>query len=270
MFINLLIAFMLAAITSAVVAPASIKLAYRFGAIDVPKDARKIHTKVMPRMGGMSFISGFFVAVIYALITTDIQDSTNLLGFFIGLGIITSIGFLDDVYHLKPWHKLLGQVVAAVVVILSGLRIWNINIPFLAMYGLQNLDFLSAIITFCWIIGVTNAINLIDGLDGLATGVSAIATLSLIIIFVLNGATELPIILTVALLGGLIGFLPYNFNPAKTFMGDMGSNFLGFFLATVSMIGMAKTYTLMTIILPVVVLGLPIFDTMFAIVSASS
>lgn len=264
MIINLLITFVLAAITAAVVAPISIKLAHKVGAIDVPKDERRVHTKAMPRIGGISFIIGFFVSTIFALFTTEISDTTNLFGFFIGLAIVTSVGFLDDVYHLKPWQKLLGQVVAAVLVIISGLRICYINIPFLVLYGLN--DVLSVIITFVWIIGVTNALNLIDGLDGLATGVSAISALSLIIIFFLNGAMELPIILTVALLGGLMGFLPYNFHPAKTFMGDTGSNFLGFLLANVSMIGMAKTYTLMTIILPVVVLGLPIFDTLFAIV----
>ncbi|MBQ9280210.1 MAG: UDP-N-acetylglucosamine 2-epimerase (non-hydrolyzing) [Clostridia bacterium] len=264
MIINMLITFILAAITSAVVAPLSIKLANKVGAVDIPNDERRIHTKAMPRMGGISFIIAFFVAAIFALLTTNIEDQTNLFGFFIGLAIITCIGFLDDVYHLKPWHKLLGQVIAAILVIASGLRICYINIPFLVLYGLN--DILSIIITFAWIIGVTNAINLIDGLDGLATGVSAISTLSLIVVFILNDASELPIILTVALLGGLIGFLPYNFNPAKTFMGDTGSNFLGFVLATVSMIGMAKTYTLMTIILPVIVLGLPIFDTLFAII----
>lgn len=263
MFINMLIAFFLAAITSAIVAPISIKLAHKIGAIDVPKDERKIHSKAMPRMGGLSFIIGFFVSIIYSLATTDIAATTSLWGVFIGLALVASIGFLDDVYHLKAWHKLLVQVIAAILVIISGLRICYINVPFLSMYGLN--DVLSIIITFCWIIGVTNALNLIDGLDGLASGVSAISTLSLTVVFILNGAGELPILLAVALLGGLIGFLPFNFNPAKTFMGDIGSNFLGFLLATVSMLGMAKTYALMTIIVPVVILGLPIFDTMFAI-----
>ena len=262
MGINMLIAFFLAAITSAIVAPLSIKIAHRVGAVDEPKDARKIHTKAMPRMGGFSFIMGFLVSVLYMLLTTDVAAGTNLWGFFLGLAIVATIGFLDDVYHIKPWQKLLGQVIAAVLVIISGLRIWYVNIPFLSLYGLN--DILSIIVTFFWIIGVTNALNLIDGLDGLASGVSAISALSLTVVFILNGAGELPILLAVALLGGLMGFLPFNFNPAKTFMGDMGSNFLGFILATVSMLGMAKTYALMTIIVPVVILGLPIFDTLFA------
>ena len=263
MAINILITFVLAALTSAILTPITIKLAYKVGAVDIPKDARRVHSKTMPRMGGLAFILGFFVSIIYMLLTGGIADTTNLFGFFIGLAIIASVGFLDDVYQLKAWQKLIAQMIAAIVVIASGLRICYINIPFLTLYGLN--DILSIIITFGWIIGVTNALNLIDRLDGLATGVSAISTLSLSVIFILNGSGELPLLLTIALLGGLIGFLPYNFNPAKTFMGDVGSNSLGFILATVSMIGMAKTYTFMAIILPVVILGLPIFDTLFAI-----
>ena len=263
MAINILITFVLAVLTAAILTPITIKIAYKVGAVDIPKDARRMHSKTMPRMGGLAFILAFFVAIIYMLLTGGIADTTNLFGFFIGLAIVASVGFLDDVYQLKAWQKLIAQIIAAIVVIASGLRICYVNIPFLALYGLN--DALSIIITFGWIIGVTNALNLIDGLDGLATGVSAISTLALTVIFILNGAGELPIIMTVALLGGLIGFLPYNFNPAKTFMGDVGSNSLGFILATVSMIGMAKTYTFMAIILPVVVLGLPIFDTLFAI-----
>ena len=263
MAINILITFVLAALTSAILTPITIKLAYKVGAVDVPKDARRIHSKAMPRIGGLAFILGFFISIIYMLLTGGIDNTTNLSGFFIGLAIIASVGFLDDVYQLKAWQKIIAQIVAAIIVIASGLRICYINIPFLTLYGLN--DVLSIIITFGWIIGVTNALNLIDGLDGLATGVSAISTLALSVIFILNGSGDLPLILTIALLGGLVGFLPYNFNPAKTFMGDVGSNSLGFILATVSMIGMAKTYTFMAIILPVVILGLPIFDTLFAI-----
>lgn len=258
------LAFVVAGAISVVLTPFVIKLAFKIGALDDPKDARKIHLKPMPRIGGLSFIVGFFVAAIVTLFVADISSSVNLFGFFIGLAVVAAVGFLDDIYHIKAWHKLLGQVIAAIIVIASGLRICYINIPFLEIYGLN--DLLSIAITFFWIIGVTNAINLIDGLDGLATGVSAISILSLIVIFILNGAESIAIVLAAALLGGLIGFLPYNFNPAKIFMGDSGSNFLGFFLATISMIGMAKTYTLMAIILPVVVLGLPIFDTLAAIV----
>lgn len=263
MVINSIIAFVLAALSSAIFAPMTIKLAFRVGAIDIPKDARKIHAKPMPRIGGLSFILAFFIAVLFVLLTSNVSNMPNLFGFFLGAGIVAAVGFIDDTKNIKPWMKFLGQSIGAICVIASGLRICYINIPFLVLYGLN--DVLSIIITYFWLVGVTNAINLIDGLDGLATGVSAISTLSLLVIFILNGASEIAVVLVAALLGGLIGFLPYNFNPAKTFMGDAGSNFLGFVLATLSMIGLAKTYTVMTIVLPVVILGLPIFDTLFAI-----
>ena len=123
----------------------------------------------------------------------------------------------------------------------------------------------SYILTIGWIIGITNAINLIDGLDGLSSGISLISCISLLIIFATNGSSILSIILITALAGGIVGFLPFNFNPAKTFVGDVGSNFLGFSLAVISILGVAKTYTVLVLIAPLIVLGLPIFDTIFAI-----
>ena len=272
-WLNMLMAFVIACVSTAILTPFSIRLAYRVGAMDVPKDKRKIHSKPMPRIGGVSFIVGFFIATLIMFLFCNIDRSVNfqefnLWGFYLGAIIIAIVGLLDDINTenkgLKPTTKLLGQILAALCIVLSGARILYINIPFLETYGLN--DILSIIITVGWVVGVTNAINLLDGLDGLASGVSAIAVLSLLIIFILNGTAPIVLILAAALLGGLLGFLPYNFNPAKTFMGDVGSNFLGYTLAAVSMLGMAKTYTLMAIILPVIVLALPIFDTLFAIV----
>ncbi len=271
-WLNMLMTFVIACVSTAILTPFSIRLAFKVGARDVPKDERKIHTKPMPRIGGTAFIVGFFIATLIMFICCNIDRSVNfsefnLWGFFIGAIVISIVGLLDDVRSdekgLKPTTKLLGQLIAAFCVVLSGARILYIDIPFLEIYGLN--DLISIVITVCWVVGVTNAINLLDGLDGLASGVSAIAVFSLLVIFILNGTAQIPLILVAALLGGLIGFLPYNFNPAKTFMGDVGSNFLGYTLATVSMLGMAKTYTFMAIILPVVVLALPIFDTLFAI-----
>ena len=267
MILNMVIAFVVAAIAAAIFTPFTIRLAYRVGAIDVPKDERKIHNKPIPRIGGLAFIGGFFISTALIFLCCEIDKTinftdVNLLGFFAGAIIIAITGFIDDVRDIKPWMKLLGQALAAICVILSGVRIGFVNIPFFNIYGLH--EAISIIVTFFWIIGVTNAINLIDGLDGLASGVSAIATVSLLVIFLLNNAAEIPLIIVAALLGALIGFLPYNFNPAKTFMGDAGSNFLGYTLATISMMGMAKTYTAMAIVLPIIVLALPIFDTLFA------
>ena len=149
MIINTMIAFLLAWATASIIAPLMIKFAFKVGAVDIPKDERKIHSKPMPRIGGLSFILGFFVAIIYSLLTIELASPVNLFGFFIGLGIITAVGFLDDIYHIKAWQKLLGQIVAAILVIASGLRICYINIPFFALYGLN--DVLSILITFFWI-----------------------------------------------------------------------------------------------------------------------
>lgn len=272
MWLNMLIVFVIACVATAILTPFSIRLAYKVGAIDIPKDERRAHAKPIPRIGGLAFIAGFFISTLIVFIFCEIDRmvnlvDVNLIGFYIGAIIIVVVGFLDDIRvskkGLNPWTKLMGQVLAALCVILSGLRIGYINIPFFNIYGLN--EILSIVVTLGWIVGVTNAINLIDGLDGLASGVSAIGVVSLLVIFILNGSAAIPLVLAAALLGSLLGFLPYNFNPAKTFMGDVGSNFLGYTLATVSMLGMAKTYTVMAIILPIIVLALPVFDTLFAI-----
>ncbi len=272
-WLNLLMTFVIACVSSAILTPFSIRLASRVGAMDIPKDERRAHSKPMPRIGGVAFIAGFFIATLIMFLLCSIDRTANLKevnlwGFYLGAIIISAVGFMDDINikneGLKPMVKLGGQLLAAFCVVLSGVRILYIDIPFLEIYGLN--DILSVLITMMWVVGVTNAINLLDGLDGLAGGVSAIGILSLIIIFVLNGSAQIALILAAALLGGILGFLPYNFNPAKTFMGDVGSNFIGYTLATISMMGMAKTYTLMAIILPVIILALPLFDTLFAIV----
>ena len=159
--------------------------------------------------------------------------------------------------------KLFAQITAACIVVKSGIVIENVKLPFFDKIGN---DIFYKILTIGWIVGVTNAINLIDGLDGLSTGITLISCMSLLIIFSLNGSPLMSIILITALAGALVGFLPYNFNPAKTFIGDTGSNFLGYCLSIISIIGIAKTYTAIVIVAPIIVLALPIFDTLFAIV----
>ncbi len=150
------------------------------------------------------------------------------------------------------------------MVVAFGIRIDILNIPFFDTLGLSNT--VSIILTIGWIVGITNAINLIDGLDGLSSGITMISAISLLIIFALNGSPLIAIILITALAGAITGFLPFNFNPAKTFIGDTGSNFLGFAIAVISILGVAKTYTAFVIVLPLIVLGLPVFDTVFAII----
>lgn len=269
---DIVIAFLLACMTAYVITPYTIRLAKKLGAVDKPAD-RRVNKSEMPRLGGLAVVSGFLVSTIYLLIIMSIEKSINLfgpenyivkiLGFLIGLIILEIVCFIDDVKQISPVIKLTGQLIAAIIVVKSGIVIENINIPIFQI-GLDKA--VSVIVTLGWIVGITNAINLIDGLDGLSSGISIISCISLLIIFATNGSPLIAIILITALAGAIIGFLPFNFNPAKTFIGDTGSNFLGFALAIISILGVAKTYTAIVLIAPVIVLALPVFDTIFAII----
>lgn len=271
---NIAIAFILAFIVALIATPYSIKIAIKIGAVDVPKDDRRMRKKAMPKLGGIAVIAGFLVSVIYLLSVMSIEGSINLfgeeqyfkklIGLLWGIIIITITGIIDDVKDLKPLQKLFGQVLAAIAVVAFGVKIDEISIVPLANLGLSS-D-VSAILTVIWIVGITNAINLIDGLDGLSSGIALISCISLLIIFALNSSPVFAILLVTSLIGALAGFLPFNFSPAKTFIGDTGSNFLGFILSVVSILGFAKTYTAVVIALPILVLGLPILDVACAIV----
>lgn len=271
---NIAIAFLLAFIVSFMATPYTIKIANKIGAVDIPKDKRRMHTKKMPKFGGPAVIVGFIVSMFYLIIIMSIEGSLNLfteqeygkklLGILLGIIVIAITGVLDDIKTLKPWQQLLGQLIAAIIVVLFGTQIEHLSIPFLYRIGLN--EVFSTIITIVWIVGITNAINLIDGLDGLSSGISLISCISLLIIFLMNDSPIIATVIVTAMGGALVGFLPYNFSPAKTFIGDTGSNFLGFMLAVVSILGVAKTYTMAVIVLPVIVLGLPIFDVIFAII----
>ena len=271
---DIAIAFLLAFIITFMATPYTIKIAQKVGAVDIPKDKRRMHKKAMPKFGGPAVILGFLVSVIYLLIVMSMEKTINLfgieeygkklLGMFLGIVIISITCVIDDIKTIKPVIKLVGQVLAAIVVVSFGIRIDDIVPPFITSQIGQ--EIFSIILTIGWIVGVTNAINLIDGLDGLSSGISVISSISLLIIFVLNGSPLVSILLVTALAGALVGFLPFNFAPAKTFIGDTGSNFLGFSLSIISILGVAKTYTIAVIVLPLIVLGLPIFDTLWAIV----
>ena len=189
----------------------------------------------------------------------------KLIGFFIGIIILGITCYIDDVKGIPSLVKLLAQIFAAIIVIASGIRIENFTLPFTDNKIIIN-EVFSYILTIGWIVGITNAINLIDGLDGLSSGVCLISCLSLLIIFSLNASPILATVLITALAGAIVGFLPFNFSPAKTFIGDTGSNFMGFSLSIISILGVAKTYTAIVIIAPIIVLALPIFDTIFAII----
>ena len=268
------IAFILAFIVAFMATPYTIKLAKKIGAVDVPKDERRMHKRAMPKFGGPAVILGFLVSVIYLLIVMSLEDTIilngpenygmKLIGLFLGIVIISITCIIDDIKTIKPIVKLSGQLLVAIVAVAFGIRIESINVSIIQAPELG--EILSTIVTIVWIVGVTNSINLIDGLDGLSSGISVISAISLLIIFLLNGSAMVPIILITALAGALVGFLPFNFAPAKTFIGDTGSNFLGYTISIIAILGMAKTYTLAVIILPLIVLGLPIFDTLWAII----
>ena len=269
------IAFLLAFITAFVVTPYTIRLANKVGAIDIP-EKRRINEEPRPRLGGIAVIIGFLVSCIYLLTIMTLEKTFNpfgeeqyfhkLIGLLLGIIILAIFCYIDDVKGLPALVKLLGQTIAAVVVVSFGTKIDNLTIPFLE----QTLDINNSIYIYIlsvgWIIGITNAINLIDGLDGLSSGITLISCFSLIIVFTMNQSPIIAIILITALAGAIVGFLPYNFNPAKTFIGDTGAQFLGFSLAVISILGTAKTYTLLVLISPLIILALPICDTVFAII----
>ena len=271
---DIAIAFLLAFITAFVITPYTIRLAKKVGAVDIPND-RRINKKPMPRLGGLAVIAGFVVSVLYLVISTsiegkiDLQSSDELekklIGIFIALIELGIVCYIDDVKNIKPLVKLAGQIVAAIIVVKSGVVIDNFNIPFKDNSIILN-EWFSYILTIGWIVGITNAINLIDGLDGLSSGIILISCISLVVVFALNDSPLIAIILITALAGAIVGFLPYNFNPAKTFIGDVGSNFMGFAISVISILGVAKTYTAIVLVAPILVLALPIFDTLWAII----
>ena len=232
-------------------------LSAKVGAIDYPKD-RGVHKKPMPRMGGVAIVLGFLVTVLMVYFFDRSMSPKQFVGFIVGAGIIAVLGMIDDMKDLPAKLKFCVQIVAALIVIFSGTQIQIVLWPVTA-----TLQKLSIPITLVWIVGVTNAVNLIDGLDGLAAGVTGIAALSLMVLCIMIGTTT-AVVLTAALAGACLGFLPRNFNPAEIFMGDTGSTFLGFVLAVTSILGVFKGYALLALVVSIFCIGLPIFDTIFA------
>ena len=232
-------------------------LSAKVGAIDYPKD-RGVHKKPMPRMGGVAIVLGFLVTVLMVYFFDRSMSPKQFAGFIIGAVIIAVLGMIDDMKDLPAKLKFCVQIVAALIVIFSGTQIQIVLWPVTA-----TLQKLSIPITLVWIVGVTNAVNLIDGLDGLAAGVTGIAALSLMVLCIMTGTTT-AVVLTAALAGACLGFLPRNFNPAEIFMGDTGSTFLGFVLAVTSILGVFKGYALLALVVSIFCIGLPIFDTIFA------
>ena len=242
-----ILALIIALLASFLLTPYVKKLAFRIGAVDRP-DKRKVHTHIMPRLGGLAIYLATVLAVVLCVPLTK-----DILGILLGGTWIVILGILDDKYSLPAKGKLLGQIVGACILCLFDIRIEWLNNPF---GGYFYLEYLSIPFTIFWVISFINVVNLIDGLDGLAAGVTGIASLTVILVAVHQGYFPA---------GAIIGFIHYNFNPATIFMGDTGSMFIGYMLAAISVFGAVKSAATIALIVPAVALGVPIMDTAFAI-----
>ena len=259
---TIIAAFAVAAVLSYFFTPPVKNFAHKVGAIDVSKDARRMHKKPIPRLGGLAIYGGFLCSI---LIFGQLDET--MLCVLLGAAIIVALGIFDDVLALGAKLKFVVQIVAAAIPVCIGdLQIGLFtNLNPLSDTPFVHLGILAVPVTIIWIVGITNAVNLIDGLDGLAVGVSSIAAITMLAVALLTG--NMPIAITMAALAGAcIGFMPYNLNPAKIFMGDTGSTFLGYMLATVSIMGLFKFYAVISFAVPFLILGLPIFDTANAII----
>lgn len=240
----------------ALIIPFIKKIAEHVGAMDIP-DARKVHKKPMPRLGGLGIYLGFLLG--YMLFGTPSALMNSIL---IGSFIIVITGVLDDIKPLKAGIKFIGQLIASSIVVFYGQLVMYEISAFSITIGF---GYFSQILTIFFILGCINCINLIDGLDGLASGISAIYFLTIGIIGTIQGNTSLDFVLTFVMLGSTLGFLLHNFYPAKIFMGDSGSMFLGFIISIIALLGF-KNVTMTSLIIPLLVLAIPILDTLFAIV----
>jgi UDP-GlcNAc:undecaprenyl-phosphate GlcNAc-1-phosphate transferase len=247
--------------------PGVIRLAGWLGAIDLP-GGRKTHSSPVPRIGGLAVYLGFLAGMAFAAFATGNLLTIPQTGvYWRGLAFAASgllvIGLIDDLSGLRYYWKFAAQILAAIYVWNCGFRIETISHPLGA--GQLDLELLSFPLTLLWIVGITNAVNLIDGLDGLAAGIALITTVAVAVIALARGQLGVTAA-AVALAGSLIGFLRFNFNPARIFLGDSGSMFLGFVLAVTSVRGSQKGPTAVAILVPLLVLGLPLVDTGLAVV----
>ena len=260
LFLRIAVAVAVALALSFLVTPPVKRFAERIGAIDVPKDYRRIHKSPIPRLGGLAIFIGFLASVlIFAEVTVEVR------GILLGSVLIVALGVIDDIYPLPALTKLLAQTAAAIIAVSHGLVIEFLANPFVAVGGSNYLPLgvFAIPLTVFWIVSITNSVNLIDGLDGLAVGVSTISSIVMMIIALLIAEPNAAIIMA-ALAGACLGFMPFNFNPAKIFMGDTGALLLGFVLSTVSILGLFKFYAAISFVVPFFVLALPLVDTFFA------
>lgn len=261
---NLYLIAIVSALISFVSTPIIKKLAFKFNVVDIPKDNRRVHRTTMPKLGGLAIYIAFLIMMFLKKNPIDYSE----IGIIIGSLIIVVGGVIDDKYAIKPWQKLMFQIAAASVLIFFKVTISVITNPIsdVNLY-IKIASYISIPLTMFWVIGVTNAFNLIDGLDGLSAGLAFIACITMCIVAFLSGKGDIEVItLTVILGAAILGFLPYNFNPASIFMSDVGSQLIGFLLAAISLEGAIKSASAVVIAVPILAFGLPIYDTIFAII----
>ncbi len=266
---EVVIIFVTAFVLALIFTPLSIKLAPKVGGVDIPKDNRRMHSRPIPRIGGIAIFIGTIVTLLIwtpgigLSYMTGFSFDERLIGIIIGGAVIFIVGFIDDLKALSAKLKLASQIICGLILYFFSVRIEFFGVPF-SEDVFQLPAAVSLIVTVIWVIVITNAINLIDGLDGLAGGIACISSIAIAYTAYIHGSyiVCMPLL---AVAGSCCGFLPFNFHPAKTFMGDCGSQFLGFMLAAVSMTSITKSATVVAIIIPVFILALPIFDTVFAI-----
>ena len=244
-----------AALLSYVCTPLVRVLAFKIGAVDVPRDGRRMHSVPIPRIGGLAIFIGFALTIL-----SFCPMSKFLAVVLFGALIIVVMGVLDDVFALNAWLKFVIQLAVAIFAVIEG-----VTIEFVALGNeMIPLGFWAYPITVIWIVGLTNSINLIDGLDGLACGVSAICSMSLFVVMLILGDFQSALIIAIVI-GACIGFFPFNAHPAKIFMGDTGAQTLGYLLSLIAIEGVFKTHTVFSFLIPLSIFGLPLFDTLFAI-----
>ena len=255
--LNDIVMALLALLISLLLVPFVAKLAIKIGAVDKPNE-RKVHTKIMPRMGGLAIYLSFF-----AVLFLSHEMTMQHIGLLTGGTVLVLVGIIDDKTDMPAKIKLLGQIFAACIVVAAGIRVEFMTNFILG--GVFPLYIFSVPFTVLWIVAITNAVNLIDGLDGLAAGTSIIAAATMAISGYATGQTEMAS-MALILIGASLGFLKYNFHPAKIFMGDTGSMFLGYNLAVLAIMGFTKSFTVLSLVTPILVLAIPILDTLFAII----
>lgn len=257
---DMILTLLVTAAVSFAATPLVKKLAVKIGAIDVPKDARRVHDHPIPRLGGLAIFIAFIVGTLLF-----VNISTRIRGILLGATVIVIVGMIDDTKPLPPLVKMAGQVVAAVVAVLHGVEIQVLTNPeIFGGNGNLSLGWASIPVTIIWIVAVTNAVNLIDGLDGLAVGISTIASITMLIVAIVAAKDSNISLVLVALIGACIGFMPYNMNPAKIFMGDTGALLLGYVMSTLSIVGFFKFSAVISFIVPIFALAIPILDTTVA------